>query len=142
MSPGTPHGGWTTRFEKIILTSVLLTLGVVVLVAAIELWVLLAHGLYDRALQIGSVMDLQEAVQRAFAGALLVVLGLELMETLRLYASEHRVRLETILIVAIVAMGRHVIQLNLEHQDGVWLLGVGALFLALTGGYFLVKRAG
>ncbi len=136
-----PSGRWSALFERIILTSVQLALGVVVLIAAAELWILLVQRFGD-LLAIGSIPELQEAVQRAFAGVLLVVLGLELMETLRLYVAEHRVRLETILIVAIVAIGRHLIQLDVEHQDGVWLLGVGALFLALTGGYFLVKRAG
>jgi uncharacterized membrane protein (DUF373 family) len=69
-------------------------------------------------------------------------LGLELLETLRTYFSEHRVRLEVILIVAIIAAGRHVIQLDFEHIDGLALIGMAAVVLSLTAGYFLIRKSG
>jgi uncharacterized membrane protein (DUF373 family) len=133
----------TSRFETFIIRTMQVLLAVVILIAAIELWMLLVSRVWDGIFsEIGTVGELQEAVKRSFAGVLLVVLGLEILESLRTYSAEHRVRLETILIVAIVAMGRHVIQLDIEHHDGVQLIGIGALFLALSGGYFLVKRVG
>jgi len=73
---------------------------------------------------------------------LLIVLGLELLETLRVYFAQHRVRLEIILVVAIIAVARHVINLDFHHLSGAEIAGTAALFLALTGGYYLVKRAG
>jgi uncharacterized membrane protein (DUF373 family) len=45
-----------------------------------------------------------------------------------------------ILIVAMIALGRHIILLDVEHLDAMQLLGIGALALALTTGYYLVKR--
>lgn len=89
---------------------------------------------------IGSVDDLQRALQRAFGGVLLVLLGLELFDTLRTYFKEHRLRLEIILVVAIIAVGRHVILLDFEHLNGLMLIGIASLIVALTGGYFLVRR--
>lgn len=89
-----------------------------------------------------TVPDMQRNVQRAFAGVLLIILGLELLETLRTYFSEHRVRLEVILIVAIIAAGRHIIQLDFEHIDGVALMGIAAVVLSLTAGYFLIRKSG
>jgi uncharacterized membrane protein (DUF373 family) len=80
-------------------------------------------------------------VQRGFAAVLLLMLGLELLDSLRTYFTEHRVRLEMILIVAMIALCRHVILLDVEHLDAMQLLGISALALALTTGYFLVKRA-
>lgn len=90
---------------------------------------------------IDNVHDLQRALQRAFGGVLLVLLGLELFDTLRTYFNEHRLRLEIILIVAIIAAGRHIILLDFEHLDGLTLVGIAAIVLALTAGYFLVRRA-
>jgi uncharacterized membrane protein (DUF373 family) len=52
------------------------------------------------------------------------------------------VRLEIILVVAIIAVGRHVINLDVQHLSGAEIAGVAALILALTGGYYLVKKAG
>jgi hypothetical protein len=71
-----------------------------------------------------------KSVQTAFSGVLLIILGLELMETLRVYFRSHRVRLETILAVAIIAVGRHVINLDVEHMSGGSLMGVAAVVLA------------
>ena len=62
------------------------------------------------------------------------------METLKTYFHEHRVRVEVILIVSIIAVGRHIIQVDYEHMSGSQLIGLGGLMLALTGGYFLVTK--
>ena len=44
-----------------------------------------------------------------------------------------------ILIVAVIAVSRHIIQLDFEHADGFVLIGIGALVISLTAGYFLVR---
>jgi uncharacterized membrane protein (DUF373 family) len=94
-----------------------------------------------RVFAVADISQLQLLVQRGFAGVLLLMLGLELLDSMRTYFTEHRVRLEMILIVAMIALCRHVILLDVEHLDALQLLGISALALALTTGYFLVKRA-
>jgi uncharacterized membrane protein (DUF373 family) len=78
-------------------------------------------------------------MQQGFGGILLVLIGLELLETVRAYLQDHHVRLEVVLIVALIALGRHILELNLEALNGVTLIGIAALMLALTGGYFLIR---
>jgi uncharacterized membrane protein (DUF373 family) len=114
---------------------------VIVAVATIVLYVLLAKHLISELARIESVAALLPTLQQSFAGVLTVVLGLELLETLKAYFTEHHVRLEVILVVAIIAVGRQVILLDFEHAPGMVLLGLSGLTLALTWGYFLVKRA-
>jgi uncharacterized membrane protein (DUF373 family) len=46
---------------------------------------------------------------------LTVILALELLETLKAYFAEHRVRLEVILIVSIIAVGRHALEIDFDH---------------------------
>jgi uncharacterized membrane protein (DUF373 family) len=72
---------------------------------------------------------------------MLVLLGLELLESLKTYTVVHQVRLEMILIVATIAASRHVILLDFEHASGLSLIGASTLLLALTSGYALVKRS-
>jgi len=139
-----------TAFEACIIITLQLIMMLVIALAVFELVRLLvltlAHqwfGVGTHVPQIGgisSVPDLQHALQRSFGGVLLVLLGLELFDTLRAYFTEHRLRLEIILVVAIIATGRHVILLDLEHMNGFMLVGIASLVLALTGGYFLVRR--
>lgn len=118
---------------------VLVTL--LVVVATVLLYTLFVEGLRTQAAHIESVDSLLSVMQKSFTGVLTVILALELLETLKAYFAEHRIRLEVILIVAIIAMGRHVLEIDFDHTRGVELLGFSAVILALTLGYFLVKRA-
>ena len=82
----------------------------------------------------------QKALQKTFSGVLVVMLGLELLETLRSYFKTHHVKVEVILIVAIIAAGRHVIEIDVAHAPAMEMLADGALMLTLCASYFLVKR--
>src|SRR5215470_3429625 len=90
--------------------------------------------------QIDSVAELQQAVQALFAGVLLVVLGLELMDTLRNYFIEHRLRVEFLISVALIAIARHVIQLDYEHVSPWLVLALAALIFSLAASYVGIRR--
>jgi uncharacterized membrane protein (DUF373 family) len=88
-----------------------------------------------------TIADVQQAALRAFSGVLLVLLGLELLDTVKVYFREHSVRVEVILLVGLIAMGRHVLEIDLHHIEPLVLFGFSSLVLALATSYFLVKRA-
>jgi len=90
--------------------------------------------------QIDSVAELQEAVQALFAGVLPVVLGLELMDTLRNYFIEHRLRVEFLISVALIAVARHVIQLDYEHASPWLVLAIAVLTFSLAASYVGVRK--
>jgi uncharacterized membrane protein (DUF373 family) len=124
-----------------VITALQLLIVVVVIVATIVLYVLLVKNMIPQVSSIESTKGLLPTLQQSFAGVLSVILGLELLETLRTYSAEHHVRVEVILVVAIIAVARHVLQIDFEHTSGSVLLGVSAVILALTSGYFLVKKS-
>ncbi|MFL6446419.1 MAG: phosphate-starvation-inducible PsiE family protein [Bryobacteraceae bacterium] len=128
-------------FEKATITALQILIVVAVVVATVMLFVLFVQNLYTRIADIQTVGDLLPAMQKVFAGALIVLLGLELAETLRTYFAKHEIRVEVILIMAIVAIGRHMIQLDFDHVPASEIFGLSALMASLTGGYFFVKRA-
>jgi uncharacterized membrane protein (DUF373 family) len=130
-----------SKLEAVVVAAMQVLMMVVVLVATFMLYQLLLKNLFSQVARIESVDGLLPTLQQSFAGVLTVVLGLELLETLNTYFTEHHVRLEVILVVAIIAIGRHVIQIDFEHTPGTVLLGIAGVILALTLGYFLVKRA-
>jgi uncharacterized membrane protein (DUF373 family) len=138
---------WRTLFETIVIVALQMILAIVISLAVVELGVLLYHGASALMAATGGsnritdVEDLQSALQRAFAGVLLVLLGLELLETLKNYFTAHHLRLQVILIVAIIAVSRHIMLLDFEHTDGIVLVGVAVLILSLTVGYFLIGRS-
>ena len=128
-----------SRFTAIVIGAMQVLLMIVIAAAVLELFWLIFSSAGNWLRNVDSVPDLQFAVQRRFAGVLLILLGLEILESLKIFFTEHRVRLELILIVAVIAVSRHIIQLDFEHADGFVLIGIGALMLSLTAGYFLVR---
>ena len=139
---------WRLLFERIMSKVELITISAMQLLlifaiatATIVLFFLFARNLVADASKIESVAELLPTMQQSFAGILIVVLGLELMETLKTYFTEHHVRVEVILVVAIIAVGRHVIQVDFAHTPASVDLGLAALIVALVLGYFLVKKS-
>ncbi|OYY25821.1 MAG: hypothetical protein B7Y20_15380 [Acidovorax sp. 16-64-162] len=128
-----------SHFTAVVIGAMQLLLMIVITVAVLELFWLFFTSAADWLRNVDSVPDLQLAVQRRFAGVLLILLGLEILESLKIFFTEHKVRLELILIVAVIAVSRHIIQLDFEHTDGLVLIGISALVISLTAGYFLVR---
>jgi uncharacterized membrane protein (DUF373 family) len=135
---------WRTAVEKFgALVVVVLALLLVIIVA-----VILAVIFYLFVTNVGSIVrnvdgiaDIQQSALRAFSGVLLVLLGLELLDTVKVYFLEHSIRVELVLLVGLIAMGRHVLEIDLHHIDPLVLFGFSSLILALAASYFLVKRA-
>ena len=130
-----------SKLEGTVVTALQVLMMMMVLVATLVLYLLLVKNLLTKVAQIESAAGLLATMQQAFAGVLTVVLGLELFETLKTYFTEHHVRLEVILVVAIIAVGRQVIQVDFEHTPGTVLFGLSAVVLALSLGYFFIKKA-
>ena len=76
-----------------------------------------------------------------FGFFLLILIGLELVQTIRIYHREQALKAELVLVVAMIAVARKVIVYDFKG-DPIAVLGVAALVLALAAGYFLMKRAG
>src|SRR5437762_13795666 len=91
------------KFELVVVIAVELLLVLAVAISIAVLYALFINGVRTNLGAINSVGDMQIALQRAFAGVLLVMMGLELIETLKTYFAEHHIRIEVILIIAMIA---------------------------------------
>ena len=89
---------------------------------------------------INSFEELQSAVVHVFAGVLLLLLGLELLKGLSSSFAGVRVQVEIIVVVALIAVSRHIMLVDLEHVHGPELLGIAALVLALAISYAIVRQ--
>jgi len=129
--------GLIKKFEGGIVRSLSVMLSIVVLLATVDLaWLLITDIITPPIL----LLDVNELLD-LFGFFLLVLIGLELIETIRSYERENIVHLEVVLLVAMVAIARKVVILDLKQTPSVSLLGLGLLILALAVAYFIVKRA-
>jgi uncharacterized membrane protein (DUF373 family) len=77
-----------------------------------------------------------------FGFFMLVVIGIELLETImKTYITQGQPHYEVVLSVAIIAISRKVIILDLKEVDSLSLIGIASIIVALTVGYFLMKRS-
>ncbi len=125
------------RFQRYIVIGLLGLMTVVVFLSTVELAVVLVQQLLKPPRYL---LDIREMLE-LFSFFLMVLIGLELWETLRIYLSESVVHVEVILMVAIIAVSRKVIVLNIESLDPLALLGIAAIIVALSTGYYVVKKA-
>ncbi|MGC8491327.1 MAG: phosphate-starvation-inducible PsiE family protein [Syntrophobacteraceae bacterium] len=70
-----------------------------------------------------------------------VLIGLELLESTRIYLQENRMHADVVLLVAIIAVSRKVITLDYAKTRPATLFGISAVILALAIGYFVLSRA-
>ena len=134
-----PRRGFMQGFGRGVLSAVQIILMALIALSLLDLVYLMVRGIGSEMLSIGSVGALQDAMQSGFSGILLVLIGLELLETVRAYLEDHRIRVEVVLIVAVIALGRHIVEFQPDAQSGATLIGIAALMIALTGGYFLIR---
>jgi uncharacterized membrane protein (DUF373 family) len=73
---------------------------------------------------------------------MLVIIGIELLETvMKTYLLESVNHIEVVLGVAIIAIARKVIILDVKEVPSLTLIGVGVIIISLLAGYFLLKRS-
>lgn len=128
------------QYERGIYFILIVLFSVVILFAVAELVVLVIRGMLDAT---AYRLDSNEIID-IFGFFLLILIGLELLDTIKTYLQENRIHVEAILLVAIIAIARKVILLDpfVESIAELPILGVAAIIFALCGGYYLIKKAG
>jgi uncharacterized membrane protein (DUF373 family) len=115
---------------------------IIVLIITAEFVYLIILGIEEVLPEITSVELLQEATKSIFGTFLLVLLGIELMQTVKMYLTESKIHVEIVFVVAMIAVGRHIIQMDFHDEDPLTYLGIAAITIALAAGYFLIKKSG
>jgi len=112
-------------------------MAVTILLATVELaWLIIKDVITPPII----LLDINELLD-IFGLFLLVLLGIELISTLKTYLIANVVHVEVVFAVALIAIGRKVIILDIKEISSLSLLGIAAIIIALSVGYFLVKRA-
>ncbi len=126
-------------FEKIIITALLVMMIIVVFLGTIELGIILVTQMMNSEpwpLMLGI-----DEMLTGFGFFMMILIGLELVETIKVYLISDEIFVEVIFLVAIIAISRKVIILDFKKTDPMTLLGMAAIIIALSAGFFLVKKA-
>ncbi len=124
------------RFEKCIVIFLVGLLVLTVALATIELMVTLVEDIAAHPRHLLGIDDLLDV----FGMFLLVLLGLELLETTKAYLIEHAIHVEIVMVVALIAVARKVIIVDVKAMDASMIFAIGFIVLALSVGYYLISR--
>lgn len=128
---------FTRLVEKIVISILILMMTIILLYATWKLAQYLYNAIFIQGnnFTLDNIMDL-------FGGFLLVLIGIELLDTIKVYLKSNVIHVEVVVLVAIIALARKIIILKVEDYSGTVIIGIGVLILALTGSYFLIRKAG
>lgn len=124
-------------FEKTIIVTLLVLMMIAVFLATLELAVILVKQILIPPMFILNVAEMLEI----FGFFMMVLIGHELLESIKAYLAEDRIHAEVIFLVAIVAVSRKIIIVDYKTTTPEMLYGMAAVIVALGVGYFLVRKA-
>jgi uncharacterized membrane protein (DUF373 family) len=125
------------KFEDFVTYSLLVMLACVVLLATYELgWLIVKDALTPPVflLEIDEILEL-------FGQFLLVLIGLELIHSVKIYIEDREFHLDAVVAVALIAVARKVITLDAKALPEGTLIGIAATILALVIGYYMLQRS-
>ena len=122
-------------FEAGLLIGIILLLSITLLLAFVDVTYVIYVQISTPPLLIIDARGLMEL----FSLILMLLIGLELIETVKTYFKEEAVHVELIVLVAIIAIARKVVVWDFEKHTPTELYSLAAVVLALGVTYFLVK---
>ena len=122
-------------FEKLIVFALVGMMALVVALATIELGWIIVKDIIEPPI---FLLDINELLD-IFGLFLLVLVGIELLDTIKTYLAKRELHTEVVLLVAMIAVARKVIILDEAKLSAPMLLGIAAIIVALGISYYLLK---
>lgn len=112
-------------------------MGLVIILATVDLVYIMVFDILSPPFML---MDADELLD-IFGYFLLILIGIELLETFAIYLHERAINVQVVLLVALIALARKVIILDSKETTSLTLIGIGFIIFALASGYYLVKKS-
>jgi uncharacterized membrane protein (DUF373 family) len=127
--------GAIRKFEAFVSYVLMIMMGIIILLTLLDVGWLIINDVITPPyffLESSELLDL-------FGMLLLVLIGLELLETICSFHERRVIKAEIIIIVAIIAVARKIIILDHSKLSSLTYLDIGVLVLALAAAYFLLN---
>ncbi|MEJ5198867.1 MAG: phosphate-starvation-inducible PsiE family protein [Anaerolineae bacterium] len=122
--------------ERALVIALIIMMTVVLLLTTVDLGWMIVQDILSSPMFLLEVAELLDI----FSFFLLVLIGVELLETIKAYFDEHVVHAEVVLEVAMIAIARKVITLDVKELSSLTLVGIAAIVVALAVAFYFVKR--
>ena len=126
------------QIEKLIIRGLIILLLLAMVLGTIELGRVMILEVFAPPFLL---LDISKVFE-GFGLALVILIGLELLRVLKLFLVEDKIKPEIIVEIAVIALCNKIITLDTKHTSGVVLLGIAAILVGLSIGYFVFRFRG
>jgi uncharacterized membrane protein (DUF373 family) len=124
-------------FTRGIILALIAMMMLAVLLSTVELLIILVVELLKPPKYLLGIDNLFEI----FGFFMMILIGLELLESIRTYLDDDLLHVEVVFLVAMIAIARKVIILEVKDLEPLALVGIASIIVALALGYYYVKKA-
>lgn len=124
------------NLERWISIALMLLMGIVVVSGTAEIGYLIATDLLQPPGFFLGVSDLFDI----FGLFLMVLIGLELMSSVKAFLQDHKLHAEAMFLIALTAITRKIVIMDSSGVSYMTLFGLAALVLALSVGFFIIRK--
>ncbi|HPE34286.1 MAG TPA: phosphate-starvation-inducible PsiE family protein [Bacteroidales bacterium] len=123
--------------EKAIIITLIVLMTLMLVIATINLGITV----FEKFLEAPRFLITPQGLMSIYDSFLIVLIGIELLETIRTFLKDNVVHVEVVMLVAIIAIARKVIIIDYEQYSGLELIGIGGLIITLSLGYYFIRKA-
>jgi uncharacterized membrane protein (DUF373 family) len=130
------------KFERGVYYALMIMLATVIFLGVVELFIILITATFSDL----SFRLVNHEILDIFGYFLLILIGVELLETMKAYLIKNEIHVEIIILVAIIAVARKIILLDpfvegSEALNSAGMIALGVVILALAVSFYLVKKS-
>jgi uncharacterized membrane protein (DUF373 family) len=132
--------GLTGKFETYVLYILTGIIALYVVVEIVELIYQFGRALIIRDPASPRLLITKEQTAQVLPVFFNILIAIELIDTFNFYVHERSIKVRSILLIGLIAIGRKLLVLDVGHADGLSNIGLASLILALSLGYYLIRR--
>lgn len=124
------------NIEKVIIATLVIILAIILLLSTADV----VFSIGSEVIKSPSFLIEADNLMTIFSSILIVIIGLELLETIKAYLKEDVVHVELVVLVAIIALGRKVIIWDFNKYTINEMIALSLMLIALSLVYFLIRK--
>ncbi len=125
--------------KKWMVLAVLVLMALLVAASIIELALVVFREITDPTKGI-LFLEIEEFL-RIFGFVFMVLIGFELLESITIYFKENVIHAEVVILIAVIAVSRKMILLDMEKYEAESLMALSLIMLSLGASYYFIKRS-
>ncbi len=129
---------YINKFQKVVIWSVIWMMVLVILGTTLEVgWIIVSNLTNPPYLlfEVDNVLDI-------FGLFFIIIIGIELLETIKMILDESMMNVGIIILVGLTALVRKILVIDIKTTSPLFLVGMGVLIVALAAAYYLVVLSG